>query len=130
MLFAANLVGIAFAVTFVLLVTRYAPLPRLRPASAGLCAGLAVMVLATILIAVPQTFSFLNVVSTARTATAAHRQVAATVGSTSSVVVERIDIDGNQVTIKLSDKSKAPDAAQFATDLTDELGPDVTVELK
>ena len=41
MLFAANLVGIAFAVTFVLLVTRYAPLPRLRPASAGLYAGLA-----------------------------------------------------------------------------------------
>ncbi len=129
-LFGANLVGIAFAVTFVLLVTRYAPLPRLRPASAGLYAGLAAMAVATILIAIPLTITYLNVAGAARTATAVHRQVAATVGPTSSVVVERVDIDGSHVTIKLSDKTKAPDAAKFAADLTDELGPDVTVELK
>ncbi len=130
MLFAANLVGIAFAVTFVLLVTRYAPLPRLRPASAGLYAGLAAMVIATILIAIPLTITYLKVAATARTATAVHRQVAATIGAASPVVVQGIDIDGSHATIHLSDAGSAADAAVFAADLQGVLGPNVTVEVR
>lgn len=128
-LFAANLVGIAFAVTSVLLVTRYAPLPRLRRTSAGLIAGLAAMTIAIILIAIPLTITYLNVADAARTATAVHRKVAALTRATSSVVVERIDIEGSLVTITLSDKTGSLGAAQFAAELKDELGADVTVEL-
>lgn len=128
-LFTTNLVGIAFAATFVLLVTRYAPLPRLRRASAGLVIGLATMAIAAVLIAIPLTAAYQKVTEAARTATAVHRQVAATVGATSTIVVEAIDVDGSHVTIKLSDKTNAPNAARFAADLTDQLGPNVTVEL-
>lgn len=129
-LFAANLVGIAFAATFVLLVTRYAPLPRLRRSSVGLYAGLATMAVVIVVIAIPLTITYLQVAEAARTATAVHRQVAATIGATSPVVVQGIDIDGSHATLHLSDAGSAADAAVFAADLQGVLGPNVTVEVR
>lgn len=129
-LFAANFVGITFAVAITLLVTRYAPLPRLRPASFGLFMGLGLSILALVAVAVPLTLTYLQVAGKAQVATAVHRQVANTLGSSSSVDVRQVDVNGNHVTIELSDLNNTPSAAQFEADLKDELGPDVSVELR
>ncbi len=129
-LFAANLVGIMFAVAVTLLVTRYAPLPKLRSTSIGLVIGLAATILAVVVVAVPLAIAYRQVAGITRTATAVHRQVADTLGSSSPVVVNKIDVNGNHAMIDLSDVNGAPTAAQFEADLIDELGPGVTVELR
>jgi uncharacterized hydrophobic protein (TIGR00271 family) len=129
-LFVANFVGITLAVVVTLLLTRYAPLPRLRPASTGLAVGLGVTVLAIGLLMIPLGNSYLNVIRSSQTVTAVHEQVSTTLGSTSSAVVNHIDVNGANVVIDLSDVNGAPSAAQFAADLVDELGEDVKVELR
>jgi uncharacterized hydrophobic protein (TIGR00271 family) len=129
-LFAANFVGITLAVVATLLITRFAPLPRLRPASRGLAVGLAVTVLAIALLMIPLGNTYLNVIRASQTVTAVHQQVANTLGPTSSVVVNHIDVNGSEVVIDLSDVHGAPSAAQFAADLVDELGENVKVELR
>lgn len=129
-LFAANFVGIAFAVAIVLLLTRYAPLPKLRPASARLVIGLGVEVVAAVAVAVPLTISYLRISETARIVTAVHRQVATTLGPSTSANVNHIAVSGDRVVIDLSTVTGTPDAAKFEADLIDELGPNVTVELR
>jgi len=62
--------------------------------------------------------------------TAVHQQVIDTLGPSSSVVVNEIDVAGDQVIIDLSDLNGATSAAQFQADLVDEIGPEVEVELR
>ncbi len=129
-LFATNFVGITVAATFTLLITRYAPLPKLRPASTGLTVGLIIIVLAGAMLILPLSSTYLRVMRSSQTATDVHQQVANTLGPSSPAVVNHIDVIGSKVIIDLSDINGAPSAAQFEADLKDELGPAVSVELR
>lgn len=62
--------------------------------------------------------------------TAVRQQVIDTLGPSSSVVVNEIDMAGDQVIIDLSDLNGAPSAAQFQADLVDEIGSEAKVELR
>ena len=130
-LFAANFVGITLAVAATLLITRYAPLPKLRPASKGLAVGLGVTILAIAALTIPLGKTYLQVVDSSQTVTAVHQQVSDTIqASSAAAVVNKVTVDGNMVTIDLSDLNNVPSAAQFESDLKDEIGPNVTVELR
>ncbi len=60
-----------------------------------------------------------------------YRQAASTIASSGSLTdIGRIDVNGNQVTIDVTDPATAPGAAQFEADLADELGPNVKVNVK
>lgn len=129
-LFAANLVGITVAVAITLLLTRYAPLPRLRPASAGLVAGLGALLMAAVAVALPLAATYRNVARSSQTLTSVYQQVGETLGPSSPILIRGIEVDGSRVIIDLSSTTGAPPASRFAADLEDELGPGVTVDLR
>ncbi len=129
-LFATNFVGITLAASITLLITRYAPLPKLRPASTRLAVGLIIIVLAGALLILPLGNTYLRVVRSPQTETAVHQQVVNTLGPSSPLVVNHIDVNGKQVIIELSDVNGAPTATQFEADLVNELRQDVRVELR
>ncbi len=129
-LFATNFVGITLAAAATLLITRYAPLPKLRPASKGLAVDLGITILASVVLILPLGNTYIQVIRSAQTITAVHQQVVDTLGPSSPVVVQHIDVNGAQVTIDLSDVNGAPPATVFEADLVDELGEDVSVELR
>ena len=129
-LFATNFVGITLAATATLLITRYAPLPKLRPASTGLAVGLGITVLAIVVLMLPLGNTYLQVVRSPKTATTLHQQVVDTLDPSLPVVVKHIDVTSNQIIIDLSDVNGASSATQFEADLVDELGQDVKVELR
>lgn len=129
-LFATNFVGITLAATATLLITRYAPLPKLRPASTGLAVGLGITVLAIVVLMLPLGNTYLQVVRSSKTATTVHQQVVDTLDPSLPVIVKHIDVTSNQIIIDLSDVNGAPSATQFEADLVDELGQDVKVELR
>lgn len=132
-LFAANLVGITLAVAVVLLLTGFVPVPHLRERSGAVLAGLGGAVLAVTIVAGPLSVAYSRASTSAQNLTAVNAQVAATLGSTTSGVdVSKVDVNGDHVTIKVTDpgSGSVPMAADFENDLVDELGPNVKVTLE
>ncbi len=131
MLFAANLVGIVLAVATTLLITRYAPFPKLRHTSVKLILGFGITIFATILVTIPLTITYRKVAQTTQIITTVNSQVSNTLDTNDSVaVVENIHVQDNHVIIDLSDTTMIPSAEVFEADLVDELGSDVTVEIE
>jgi len=128
-LFSANLIGMVLAATAVLLITGYAPFPRLRRSGWKPIAGLAAALAAAVLVAIPLTNTYLRVLDDTSLTSAVDRQVIATLGLQSGVVVDHIAVDGSRVTVDLSGEGAVPPASSFEQDLIDELGPDVTVTI-
>lgn len=130
-LFSANLLGITLAVAVVLLVTGFVPLPHLRATTGRVVGGLAASAVAVGLVAIPLGVTYSRAINNAQTATAVTRQVVETVGTANTAVdIGRVKVDGDNVTISLSDPTNAPDAAAFQADLADELGPNVSVAVE
>ena len=127
-LFTANFVGITIAAAVVLLVTGFVPLPRLRERSAGMIVGLVVSSMVDGAIAVPLSVAYAKAMSATGTQSDEYRQVNATigVGNTAADVLD-IDVNGNVVTIDVSNPDAAPTPAEFRVDLVDEIGPGVSV---
>jgi hypothetical protein len=117
------------ATVAVLLITRYAPLPRLRRAGWKSGTLLAAAALATVLVLIPLTNTYLRLLDSTGVTTAVHQQVVATLGPLSGAVVKDVDVKGASVTIELSGGATIPSAADFEQDLTEELGPDVSVTI-
>ena len=88
-----------------------------------------IIVLTGALLIVPLGNTYLRVVRSSQTETAVHQQVVNTLGPSSPLVVNHIDVNGKHVIIELSDVNGAPTATQFEADLVNELGQDVRVEL-
>lgn len=127
LLFVANLVGLVLASSMTLLLTGFAPMPRLRRAGwrsvvlVGSALGLAALV------ATPLTATYLRLVDASTTTTAVQRQIVSTLGSQSDAVLEKVEVADSKVTIDVSGGTNVPSDQVFAEDLTDELGSDVTV---
>lgn len=128
-LFIANLVGIVLAATAVLLITRYAPLPRLRSAGWRSTTLLAAAALVTVLVLIPLTNTYLGLLDSTGVTAAVHQQVVSTLGSGSGAVVTHVDVEDDKVTVDISGGTTIPSAADFENDLAAVLGPDVAVTI-
>ena len=130
-LFTTNLVGITLSAALVLLATGFVPFPRLRSRSLGMMLGLSAATLAVAVVTVPLAIVYSKVMSTTGTQTDVYRQVGMTIGAGNTAAqVLKVDVNGNQVVIHVSDPGAAPPAAQFEIDLRDEIGADVQVTIK
>ncbi len=101
-LFATNLVGIAVAVAIVMVVTGFAPTPRLKNRQPGVVASVLVVVLAVVGISIPLSHTYGRIVDSATSVGDIHTAVDAAVGP-SGPVVEDVDVSGDSVTITISD---------------------------
>lgn len=85
----------------------------------------------TAVVMIPLVAAFRSAIQTAATHTDVYAQAARTIGqSGNSTTIDKIDINGQNVTIDVVKPANAPDATQFEADLVDELGPNVSVTLE
>ncbi len=130
-LFAANFVGITASAVGVMLLTGFVPLPRLRERSFGVLAGVAAVLSAIVIVAVPLAIAYTRVIDVAGNQTALYRQVSQTVGvGNTGVEIVKVDRRGNSVVITVTNPDDVPAPATFEADLVDEVGPNVKVEIR
>lgn len=126
-LFVANLLGIALAAGFVMLVTGFAPRPRLkRTPQALLMFGALLITLG--LVMVPLGRAYMGQIEAANSATAAH-QIAQRQASASGTVVQSMTISGAKVTLDVEDASTI-DKERLQRDLRKVLGPNTAIILE
>lgn len=82
-----------------------------------------------VVVAIPLVRTYSNVLNDSALVTAVNRQVVATLGPNTGVVVGRVIVESDGVTIDLIGSGTVPPASVFAADLVDELGPDVSVTI-
>ncbi len=130
LLFVANFVGIVLAVAATLLITRFAPLPRLRRARWRSMLILGSTLVVAGLVMVPLTAAYVRLAGNATTTTAVQQQVASVLGTGSATILRGVEIEGNTVTIDLQGGETVPSEAAFEDALMDELGPDIVVTVR
>ena len=79
----------------------------------------------SVLVAIPVVASYRSLPDEASLRTAVYRQVVATLGTSSGLVVDKVSVQSSGVIIELSGSGTALPASSFQQDLVDELGPDV-----
>ncbi len=129
LLFVTNLVGILLATAVVLVLTRFAPLPRLGRGGWKAGALLAAATAAVALVAAPLTSTYLGLANNAKLITQVHRVVVSAVGVPSSLVVDKVTLASSGVTIHVSGVGPVPKPSTFETKLAPLLGPNVSVSI-
>ena len=103
-LFVTNLVGITVAAGFVMLVTGFAPTPRLKSRQPGVLASVLLIVVAVAGVSVPLVRQYTQIVDSATVVGDIHTAVKGAVGD-NGPIVEDVDIVGDTVTVTVSDPS-------------------------
>ncbi len=126
-LFVTNLVGITVAAGFVMLVTRFAPTPRLKNRRPGVLVSVFLILVAVVGISIPLSHQYGQIVDSAAVVGDIHTAVKAVVGN-GGPVVEDVDIVGDTVTVTVSDSS-AIDTGSVEQAVRSVMGSGVTVTI-
>lgn len=126
-LFATNLIGIAVAAGGVMLVTGFAPTPRLKNRHPGVVTSVLLVVVAVVGISIPLSHAYSRIVDSANIVGDIHTAVDEAVGS-GGPVVEDVDVVGDSVTVTISDAASSS-IALVADAVRAVVGSSVTVTI-
>lgn len=130
LLFAVNLVGIAFVGGLVFLASGFVPSGRVKHAPFGIRLGLAASLVATVALGIPLTVATLHNSSRAQVAQAVNEAVATWIKPYPALKLTAVTINGVAVTVDVSGPTRPPSSQSLATSLGAVLGPAAAAQVR
>jgi uncharacterized hydrophobic protein (TIGR00271 family) len=129
LLYLTNLAGIVLAAMVVFVLTGFVPEFQAERGRKNIWLGFGVAAMFVLLVSVPLIGNSYIVVDDARDESAVRAEIEEWLGDESSLDVVALVVSGNDVTLNLFGPNPPPPAADLRTELTDDLGSDVSVEV-
>lgn len=130
MLFMTNLVSIILAAMIVFALTGFAPVSKMRDNAIEVKRIAFTVAIAAMLIAIPLAFTVSSVLSTAARQNSAQKAVESWLEATPELALNRVEVDGADVSIVITGSEKFPAVPELEDALAEAFGDSVTVTVE